>query len=76
MEPPSHPGEHMRPGRQPGRQAVDGDLLQAIHHPADAPYVVYAVQAAVLMADILCTHLAIGPQAPEVPVGIIRGTQI
>ena len=75
-EAPAHPGEHVRPGGQAGRQAIDRGLLAAIHHPVDAPVGQHAVQEAVLLADKFGPYLFFGFQATEMPVNIIGRTDI
>jgi hypothetical protein len=71
-ETPTHPGEDMCPGGQPGWQAIDGTFLFAIHHPADVPLGIDPVQAAILPAGVFGTQLVLGFQALEMPVDIIR----
>jgi len=71
-EAPAQPGEDVRPSRQPVWQAVYRGLLTAIHHSADAPLGIDSVQAAILPAGVLRTHLVFSFQALEMPIDIIR----
>jgi len=63
-------------GRQSGRQAIDGDLLETIHHPADAAFGVDPVQAAILPAGVFRTNLIGSLKTPEMPVDVVGGADI
>jgi hypothetical protein len=73
---PPDASEHMCPSGESDRQAINGGLIPAILHPADAALEVDPVQATILVTYVLSPDLVLGFEAPEVPVDIIRGTQV
>ena len=75
-ETPPDTRKHVCPSGQPGRQTVDRVVLNAVHHLADVSLGIPPVQAAILPAVIFGTHLKISLQAPEVPVNIIRWSNV
>ena len=66
----------MRPWWQSARETINGVLLATIHHAADAAFGVDPVHVAIFMAGVLGADLVNGLQPLEVPIYVIRGTNI
>jgi hypothetical protein len=76
MKTPSYTGEHVRSCGQTVRKAIDRFDLTSIHNTADSTLAVYPVEAAIFVAGIVCTHLVLRFHAPEVPINVIRRSNI
>jgi hypothetical protein len=69
-------GHDLGPSRQPQWNAIDGLFLPTIDHTANHPVTPHPVEMTIFPAQAFGAHLPVKRQAPEVPIDIIRRSNV